>query len=217
MPYPTLPTTPLTAELAQRLSTRLADLKGSFGNTYMPPHPPSGPYDALILPGTLSLVPNPAETLQNLLPYLRPEGAILGWVLGAGAFPELQHACKAANFTLPPALPAVQDVGSLLQRLGLALPVIDRDLITLTAPNFTRLMHHLKTHGALQRPPQSGLVTPRRWAKLAAAYPTDATTQKPVLTLEIIFFHAIQPGPTLPKAAKRGSGTVPLVKILAPA
>lgn len=216
MPLTTLPPSPVVHELAQRLSTRLHDLKGSYSHILTPPGLPyAAPYDTLLLPGTLSLTNTPAATLQSLLPYLRPEGAVLGWVLGQGSFPELFSACAEAGFPTPPALPSVQDVGGLLQSLGLGLPVVDRDLLTLTAPTPERLIQHLKTHGVLQRPPHAGLVTPRRWALFCDALPRNAHGL-PFVTLEVIFFHALTPSHALPKAAKRGSGTVSKITILAP-
>jgi NADH dehydrogenase [ubiquinone] 1 alpha subcomplex assembly factor 5 len=216
MPLTALPNSPLVAELAQRLSTRLADLRGTYTNTLTPPEAPTkAPYDALLLPGTLSLADDPALTLNRLLPHLRPEGAVLGWVIGEGSFPELHTACLKAGFTPPPALPAVQDVGGLLQRLGLALPVVDRDILTLTAPTPERLFAHLKAHGVLQRPMQTGLLTPRRLQALFAALPRTPE-DRVYITLEVIFFHALTPSQNLPKAAKRGSAKAPLISILKP-
>lgn len=216
MPLNTLPQSPLVAELAQRLSTRLADLRGSYSNTLTPPtEPTQAPYDALLLPGTLSMTTEPAITLNRLLPHLRPEGAVLGWVIGEGSFPELHTACLKAGFTPPPALPPVQDVGGLLQRLGLALPVVDRDLLTLTTPTPERLFTHLKGHGALQRPMHAGLLTPRRLQALYNALPRTPEGRVYV-TLEIIFFYALIPSEALPKAAKRGSAKAPLISILKP-
>ena len=151
--------------------------------------------------------------MAEALPHLRPEGVVLGYVLGAGSLPELRQACAVNNFPAPPALPAVQDVGSLLQRAKLALPVIDRDLITLTFSSSGKLMQFLKAHQLLQRPPHSGLITPRRWQRLQAAYPVRADGKLP-LTLEVIYFHAVQPSAQTPQAAARGSGKVSLVKIL---
>jgi NADH dehydrogenase [ubiquinone] 1 alpha subcomplex assembly factor 5 len=216
MPLTTLPQSPLVAELAQRLSTRLADLRGAYTHTLTPPAVPThAAYDALLLPGTLSLTDNPAVYLNRLLAHLRPEGAVLGWVLGEGSFPELHAACQTAGFAPPPALPAVQDVGGLLQRLGLALPVVDRDLITLTAPTPERLFAHLKTHGALQRPMHAGLLTQQSLQALYAALPRTPEGRVYV-TLEIIFFHALTLGDAIPKAAKRGSAKAPLISILKP-
>ncbi len=205
--------------LHQRLAERLADQKGDFSKHYTPTLPynannlPPLLCDALLLPGTLSLAPSPTALLQATLPCLRPEGVVLGYVLGEGSFPELQQACHTAGFAPPPALPAVQDVGSLLQRTGLGLPVVDRDLLTLTFSSPVRLMHWLQSHWALQRPPHSGLLTQRRWQRLIDAWPVRADGKAP-LTLEIIFFHALQPSAQLPQAAKRGSGKISLVKIL---
>lgn len=219
-PLETPPPHPVRAELAERLAERLADHKGSFSKLFTPGTGPMPAHiDALLLPGTLGESLTPADDLKQWLPSLRDEGLVLGWVLGEGSFPELHAACRIAGFAPPPALPAVQDVGGLLRSMGLALPVVDRDLLTLTFPNAERLMHHLKTNGLLQRPPRSGLVTSRRWASLMQALspqPPRPDDRLP-LTLEIIFFTATKPGIGTPQAAKRGSGKISLVKILNPA
>lgn len=212
---PALPNSTVVEELQRRLLERLGDLRGDFTNTFTPSttnhQPPT--IDALLLPATLSRTPQPAAFLQSHLPQLRPDGTVLGYVLGENSFPELRHACQTAGFTPPPALPAVQDVGSLLQRNKLALPVVDRDFLTLTFSAWEKLSHFLKAHHVLLRPPGSGLISPRRWQRLAAAYPVRDDGKLP-LTLEIIFFHALQPSAQTPQAAPRGSGKVSLVKIL---
>lgn len=211
---PTLPNSPVVIELQRRLAERLADIKGDFSRSLTPPAAPTQPpYDALLLPGTLSLAASPTAVLAAALPHLRPEGVVLGYVLGEASLPELRQACAAANLPPPPALPAVQDVGSLLQRAKLALPVVDRAFLTLTFTSPARLVEFLRTHHALQRPPGSGLITPRHWQRLQAALPVRADGKVP-LTLEIIFFHAVQPSAQTPKAAARGSGQVSMVKIL---
>ncbi|MCA3244791.1 MAG: hypothetical protein INF43_05785 [Alphaproteobacteria bacterium] len=209
-----LPNSPVVVELQRRLAERLADLKGDFSRPFAPPAPAATqpPYDALLLPGTLSLAASPTAVLAAHLPQLRPEGVVLGYVLGEASLPELRTACAAAGFAPPPALPAVQDVGSLLQRARLALPVVDREFLTLTFPNPARLLEFLHAHHALQRPPGSGLITPRRWQRVQAAFPVRADGKIP-LTLEVIFFHAVQPSAQTPQAAARGSGKISLVKI----
>ncbi len=214
--FAVLPNSLLTAELQRRLDERLADLKGHYTQILTPPAPPQHPpYDALLLPGTLNLAAAPSTLLQAALPHLRPDGVVLGYVLGAGSFPELEQACLQAGFPLPAALPAVQDVGSLLQRAKLALPVVDRDGLTLTFNTPARLFEFLHQHQALSRPAGSGLQTPRRWHQLQSAYPIRADG-KLALTLELIFFHAVQPSAHTPQSAPRGSGKVSLVRILSP-
>jgi hypothetical protein len=221
MPQTLQPSHPVFLELASRLHTRVADLKGDYSNAYtasltshLPPFSAEETFKAILLPGTLSLTPSPPEVLQSLIPHLQPEGVILGWVLGEGSLPELHQACAAASFPSPSALPAVQDVGALLQRLGLALPVVDKDTLVLTFPTFARLLHHVKSLGLLQRPSGAGLITPRHLAALEKAWPPHPKGF--ALTLNLIFFHAVRPSALTPKAAPRGSGKVSMVKILAP-
>jgi hypothetical protein len=114
--------------------------------------------------------------------------------------------------------PTLNDVGALLQKLGLALPVVDRDVVTLTFPSFAALVRGIRQEGGgLWRPDGCPhLTTPRQWRQLEEVYRAQnprADGRWP-LTLEVLWLHAVRPGASTPKAAKRGSGTVRLVRIV---
>lgn len=216
-----LPNSVVVQELQRRLRERLADVKGVRGkildaNALPPAQPPNGQaYDALLLPGTLSRSQQPVQLLQQYLTLLRPDAVVLGYVLGEGSFPEVRHACHTAEFPAPPALPAVQDVGALLQRSQLALPVVDRESLILTFTSLNKLINSLKIHDIFTRPKNTGLLTPSRWQQWQKVYP-ERPDGSYACTLELIFFHGVTPSMTTPKAAARGSGKISLVKILAP-
>ncbi len=82
---------------------------------------------------------------------LRPDGLFLGAMLGGDTLTELRHAVLAAEADLsggasPRVAPFadVRDLGSLLQRAGFALPVVDADRLTARYDSALHLMRELK-------------------------------------------------------------------------
>jgi hypothetical protein len=137
------------------------------------------------LAGPLPLGLDPAQAVEAALPFLNPDSPLLLATLGGGSFAEIKGG---------QGLPDVREVGDAMQRLGLSLPVIDRDLLTLTFASPAAAQRTFAAHN---------------WAAPAA---DDFNISK--LTIEIIYIHAHTFGAGQPHAAKRGSGKVPLVKIL---
>lgn len=229
--------TPFFTETAKRLTDRLADTTRTFtsihnistdngATTQILKHyqPSTITYQLLIANLTLTTLSNPLETLHNHLRNLQPDGLFLASTLGAESFREFRTSFHAAGIspharTTP--LPDVQECGILLQRLKLALPVIDRDIITLTFPTMKALLSTLRAHANHNWHPHrvQGLLTPRQWAQVCKAYQTLHTRPdgRIPLTLEVIYLHGWQPHATQPKALKPGQGKVSLVKILTPA
>ncbi len=85
---------------------------------------------------------------------LKPDGLFLGALLGGETLGELRGALMQAELELEGgASPRVspfadlRDAGGLLQRAGFALPVADRDRITVTYPNALALMAELRAMG----------------------------------------------------------------------
>ena len=85
---------------------------------------------------------------------LRPDGLCLVNLLGGGSLHELRASLIAAEQDItggfsPRCAPMVdiRDVGGLLGRAGLALPVADSDRLTVNYPNMFRLMHDLRGMG----------------------------------------------------------------------
>ncbi|MFZ2586891.1 MAG: hypothetical protein WAZ18_02025 [Alphaproteobacteria bacterium] len=229
--------TPVFAEVAKRLADRLNDSTRTFAaitnlsvdngvtQTLLPTAhlQPSEVSDLLIANLTLATLADPVASLHAHLANLKPDGLFLASTLGAASFAEFRTAFHAAG--LPPharttPLPDVQECGVLLQRLKLAMPVVDRDIITLTFPTMKALVASLHAHASHNWHParQRGLLSPRQWASVCEAYANlhARPDGRLPLTLEVIYLHGWKPHPTQPKALKPGEGKVSLVSILSP-
>lgn len=228
---------PFFAESAKRLTDRLADTKrpfptilnlssdGGATQALMPTAKTevgkTETYSLITANLTLATLDDPVTTLHNWLTHLQPDGLFLATTLGAGSFAEFRHAFHAAGLdfagrTTP--LPDVQECGTLLQRLKLAMPVVDRDIITLTFPTFPAMLRNLRKHGSHNHHParQKGLLTPRQWQRVQEAYVANNPREdgRLPLTLELIHLHGWQPHVSQQKALRPGQGKVSLVKIL---
>ena len=85
---------------------------------------------------------------------LKPDGLFLAAILGGDTLTELRQAFAAAEAELegglgPRVAPMadVRDAGALLQRAGFALPVVDRDAISVTYEHAFALMYDLRRMG----------------------------------------------------------------------
>ena len=180
-----------------------------------------GPFAVAALHGVLPWVADVPLLLHRVAQQVQPDGVLLGWALGTESFAELALAWGALDggrYARVGPFPTLNDVGALLQKLGLALPVVDRDVVTLTFPTFEALVRGIRQEGGgLWRPDGCPhLTTPRQWRALETAYRAQnprADGRWP-LTLEVLWLHAVRPAASTPKAAKRGSGTVRLVRIV---
>lgn len=219
---------PVSDEIASRLRERLAEVLGDYDNVLWLGSealaedftPTGGPYDVVVVDGVLPVVNDVPVLLFRCLQVLRADGLILASTLGVESFKELRAAWaevgEGQGHVIP--LTDVREVGSLLQKLKIALPVVDRDVLTVTFKDFGALYAALRGHGVgnVHGQRQKGLTTPRRLRAMEAAYKRlfpRADGRVPV-TLEIIYLHGFRPDASQPVAAKRGSGKVSLVRIL---
>lgn len=230
---------PFFAEAAKRLLDRLADTRKTFARcrnvsrdggaiaaglpSAMSPAEEGQPCDVMLANLTLATLDDPVATLHGWLADLAPDGLLLSTTLGAASFGEFRHAFHEAGFDhrarVTP-LPDVQECGILLQRLKLAMPVVDRDILTLTFPDFATLYRNLRRHGAHNYHPerQRGWLTPRQLARVEEAYRRlypRADGRLPV-TIELIYLHGWKPHASQQQPLKPGQGKVSLVKILNP-
>lgn len=228
---------PFFAESAKRMVDHLADTKRTFptalnisrdeGATQaLLPHADTSPnnhttYPLLLANLTLTTLDDPVTTLHQTLHHLAPDGLFLATTLGAESFREFRQAFHAAGLDFQgriTPLPDVQECGTLLQRLKLAMPVVDRDIITLTFPDFSSMARNLHRHASHNHHPlrQKGLLTPRQWTRVQEAYRTlfPRDDGRLPLTLELIHLHGWQPHQSQQKALQPGQGKVSLVRIL---
>lgn len=151
---------------------------------------------------------------------LTEDGLFLASTLGKESFYELNSAFLEAGSTTPHVnpMPDVQTVGEVLQNVGFALPVIDRDKITLEYQNFETLWADLKAMGATNMHPARlrGLMTPRLLNRTKEIYQEQFTNKHGclTLTLEIIYLHGWRPHKSQQKPLPRGSGAIDLTAVL---
>jgi SAM-dependent methyltransferase len=110
--------------------------------------------DAFVHAGGLESVNDLPGTLVQIRRALRPDGLFLGAALGGDTLVELREAALAAELLISggatprvaPFVP-VQEWGLLLQRAGFALPVADRDRLTVRYDSALDLIVDLKALG----------------------------------------------------------------------
>ncbi len=97
---------------------------------------------------------DPVGQLVQCRHALRPDGLLLAFCLGGQTLHELRSALAEAEAQItgglsPRVAPMgeIRDLGALLQRAGLALPVADGDKLTVSYANLFHLMHDLRKMG----------------------------------------------------------------------
>jgi SAM-dependent methyltransferase len=111
--------------------------------------------DLVISALALQFVNDLPGVLAQIRHALRPDGLLLAAMLGGDTLTELRQSFAAAEAELdggvsPRVAPFadLRDVGALLQRAGLALPVTDVDRIVVRYDSAFNLMHDLRRMGA---------------------------------------------------------------------
>lgn len=176
---------------------------------------------------SLQLVNDLPGTLRQIARALKPDGLFLGAMIGGESLKELRAAWLQAESEIeggasPRVAPMVdvRDAGSLLQRAGLALPVTDTDVVTVTYASPLRLMRELKAMGASNALTDRRKVPVRRetLARAAAIYAdrfARADGRVPA-TFDIITMTAWAPHESQQKPLRPGSAQMRLADALAP-
>lgn len=93
-------------------------------------------------------------SLVQVRRVLKPDGLFLGCLLGGATLTELRQSFAAAEAEIEGGVsprvapfPDLSDLGALLQRAGLALPVVDVDMVTVRYPEPFALMRDLRAMG----------------------------------------------------------------------
>jgi SAM-dependent methyltransferase len=112
-------------------------------------------FDLVVSGLSLQFVNDLPGTLTQIRRILKPDGLLLAAMLGGATLTELRQSFVAAEAELeggasPRVAPFadVRDLGSLLQRAGFALPVVDADIVTVAYASPLHLMHELRAMGA---------------------------------------------------------------------
>lgn len=139
----------------------------------------SASFDLVLSNLSLHWVNDLPGTLLQVRGVLKPDGLFLGAMLGGETLREMRKAFLEAESEIeggasPRVSPFadVRDGGALLQRAGFALPVVDRDEITVTYPNALALMRELRGMGETNalRTQRHGLTRRETLLRAAAIY-----------------------------------------------
>ncbi len=152
---------------------------------------------------------------------LKPDGLLLAALIGGDSLTELRQAFAAAEAECeggvsPHVAPFadLRDVGGLLQRAGLALPVTDVDRVVVRYDSAFALMLDLRRMGATnvlseRRKSPTRRTTMLRMAEIYAERFADADGRIRA-TFDIVWLSAWAPHPSQPKPLKPGSATARL-------
>jgi len=163
--------------------------------------------------------------LAQIRMLLKPDGLFLAALFGGETLGELRQALYAAEEAeeggvSPRVSPfaELRDAGALLQRAGFALPVVDRDRITVTYAGALDLMRELRGMGEsnLMRDRRSRFsrrATLMRAAEIYAERFAGADGRLPA-TFEVLYLTAWAPHPAQPKALAPGSARHRLAEAL---
>ncbi len=130
-----------------------ADRKVTVSNYESVPLDPQS-VNLILSPLSLHLTNDTPGMLIQMRRALKPDGLLLAAIPGAGTLTELREVLLAAETEIyagasPRVVPFadIRDVGSLLQRAGFALPVIDEESFTVRYDHIFALMRDLKAMG----------------------------------------------------------------------
>ena len=174
---------------------------------------------------SLQLVNDLPGALVQMRRALKPDGLFLGALLGGATLKELREAWLAAEAEVtggasPRVAPFadVRDMGSLLQRAGFALPVVDSDTVTVTYADPLALMREIKVMGGSNMLSARGRVPVTRGLLLRAAeiYAERfaAADGRVAATFEILTLTAWAPDESQPKPLRPGSAQTRLAEAL---
>ncbi len=217
---------PIIQEISTRMEDRLIDIKKSFNNrlditifneikSYN-----NDEFDLILNNMSLCLVDDIYKELLKNGKALKKDGLLIASTLGAESFKEVKqsfynagskygHVCLFSD---------VQTYGSILQQLKFAMPVVDKELITLHYTNFNELWDDVRCLGKLNNHPQKckGLITAKKWQKAEEYYWNNFATKEGYipLTLEIIYLTAWRPDKNQQKPLPIGTKAIPISDIL---
>jgi len=237
----------LQCEAAAQISERLQEIKKSFTSPAFVGWLPDiwiaaiGPMVAVADSDTLALdlaahdlvihglclhvANDPVGQLVQLLRSLQPDGLMIAALFGGQTLHELRTSFAEAEAEVeggisPRVAPMgdIRDLGGLIGRAGLALPVADSQKLTVTYETPLHLMHDLRKMG------ETNTLTGRRKTfmrrgtlnRMIEIY-TDHFAQddgRIPATFEIVFLTGWAPSATQPKPLRPGSATTRLVDVL---
>ncbi|MGR3542476.1 MAG: methyltransferase domain-containing protein [Hasllibacter sp.] len=173
-----------------------------------------GSHDLVVHAMALHWADDPLGQIIQCRRALRPDGLFLAVFLGGATLSELRAALATAETRLTGGLSPriapmaeIRDMGALLQRAGLALPVADADRRTVTYADARALMRDLRAMGEGNALAARHRRTPRRalFARAEALMPRrDGRLEA---TFEMIHLAGFAPSEDQPRPLRPGSAT----------
>ena len=187
-----------------------------------------GAHDLVIHAMALHWAEDPVGQIAQCARALVPDGLFIGVCPGGETLHELRAALAEAEVALtgglsPRVLPMgeIRDLGGLLARAGLALPVADRLVQKASYRDLPHLARDLRALGEtnamaarLRRPTPRALMA-EAGAILAARFPDPADPARIRVTCELVFLTGWAPAASQPKPLRPGSARMPLAEALA--
>ena len=182
-------------------------------------------FDLIVAPLTLHAVNDLPGTLIQMRRALRPDGLLIAAMLAGDTLAPLRDAFARAEIeTVDGVSPRVspmadlRDLGGLLQRAGLALPVADKETLTVRYAVPLRLLHDLRAMGESNALAERRRVLLRRDTMLRAMEilgddHADADGKTPI-RFDIAYLHGWAPAPTQPQPLRPGSARMRLADAL---
>lgn len=186
---------------------------------------PEASLDLVVSALALQFVNDLPGTLIQIRRALKPDGLLLAAMIGGDSLSELREAFAEAESEIeggisPRVSPFadIRDLGSLLQRAGFALPVIDSDRLTVRYDNPLALMRDLRAMGATnvlneRRRTPLKRATLQRMLEIYARRFADADGRLRA-TFEIVWLTGWAPHESQQKPLKPGSATQRLADAL---
>lgn len=184
-----------------------------------------GTHDLVVHAMALHWANDPVGQLIQCARALKPDGLLLVTCLGGQTLHELRAALGQAEVDIsgglsPRVAPMAElrDLGSLLQRAGLALPVADKVSLTATYRDLWHLMADLRAMGETNAMAQRLKHTTRRgvFRRAQKIYADHFSTPEGRLnaTFELICLTGWAPDDSQPKPLRPGSAQMSLAKAL---
>lgn len=168
---------------------------------------------------------DPAGNLIQIKNTLKPDGLFIGALFGGETLYELRHCLQQAEIEttggMSPHISPFADklqIGSLMQRAGFSIPVIDSEKITVTYDNIFKLMQDLRFMGEgntlIKRP--KNITNKQLFLKANEIYSYNFSDidNRITATFEIIFVHGWAPHKSQQKPLRPGSAEIRMAEAL---
>ncbi|MBF0124765.1 MAG: methyltransferase domain-containing protein [Magnetococcales bacterium] len=164
---------------------------------------PTGGFDLILSNMAWHWSTDRRALLRSWRRLLRPDGLLLLSTLGSESLPELRQAlttvdqnrCGQAGSRLLP-LPALSELGQMMNGSGLRLIVLDRDSVTVSAPSVIGLLRRLRRMGSVNpyhARDRSSYPGRSFWSEVEQCYRAQQGVATPTaaipVTFELIFGH----------------------------